>query len=399
MKRYLYFAIGAACVIGTFSAAIPAQAATMHPQMEVANPGEDATTVTRVILPFSSAITLEQAIQLAGAQSEPAAGFRFDNGEVVGEYSTGTDQTQADFLARFDQRFGTSPEVVGIIVERVVPTNEAQPQRNLIDEKIAQSVATIETGLPAFNAPPVPESKRLELSTTTPEPTSRQSVAPMSSSGNWAPDNVRASTIRDGNSQYFTNMVTWNTSTPSAIDARFGMEVGIDLYNGATGTRGYTWPTEICGPNFRDQFIAKNYNWHSWTVFSPNGSISDAVPYADLNDLFDSCGRNAMTVGFKDPQNIRSDNFGMYELITQIDAQVGSTNSSAIGGGIQLVDKVNCGNFSLTDCMGTGLLHGETRSTLSVDRGAQSAWVANPDRCWNSGDFGDSLPTITACIP
>ena len=167
-----------------------------------------------------------------------------------------------------------------------------------------------------------------------------------------------------------------------------------DLYNGAGGTRGSVIPGYICGSGFRDKFIAKNYNWYSWSTFSPNGSLGSAYPYADLNDLLDSCGRNAMTIGFKDPQYIVGDSFGMYEVSTHIDAPVGTTSSNLLGGSVQQVDKGNCiPGIALTDCMGTKQLDGDTRLTLSTDR----AWAADPNRCWTSSSYGDATPKVVTC--
>ena len=101
-----------------------------------------------------------------------------------------------------------------------------------------------------------------------------------------------------------------------------------------------------------------------------------------------------MAIGFKDPQKFPGGPFGMYEIATHIDAQVGATTSSRIGADIQLVDKVNCSwGFSLTDCMGTGLLEGETRPALGKDR----RWVADPNKCWTSGGYGDVAPVTVTC--
>jgi len=100
-----------------------------------------------------------------------------------------------------------------------------------------------------------------------------------------------------------------------------------------------------------------------------------------------------MTIGFEFPQHITGMS-GIYEISTSIDAQTGTTTSSHVGGGIQLVDNVNCGlGVSLTDCMGTAQLPGETRYTLGISRN----WYASPNLCWTSGNFGNDAPTSVTC--
>jgi hypothetical protein len=360
-----------------------------HTSAEATEAGADvgARRVGYVTQPFSGGVTLDQARTLESPTPDAVVGYRIDNGEIVGEYMTLSGQSPSEFRADFFARYGTEPRVSGFVVEGESPSRASASRRSSVDP------APIETSLPDFTPAPVPADRKAALEAEGGSGATGPSL--FSGSYNWKPSNVSSKIKRSGTHQYFDMTVGWYAGTsPTGIDARFGLEAGIDLYNDATGTRGSILPGEICGPGFRDQFIAKNYDWYSWSVFSPNGSLSASSPYADINDLSDPCGRNSMAIGFKDPQKFPGDAFGMYEIATHIDAQVGVTSSSRIGGGIQLVDKVNCSwGFSLTDCMGTGLLEGETRFTLGTTRN----WVADPNKCWTSGGNGDVAPVAVTC--
>ena len=102
-----------------------------------------------------------------------------------------------------------------------------------------------------------------------------------------------------------------------------------------------------------------------------------------------------MTIGFRYPQSIPYD--GGAELHTSIDARIGTTTSSLIGAGIQLVDNGNCVNWpgALTDCMGTLQLTGGSRLFLSTTNN----WYANPQKCWKSPNQGSTTPTAMSCPP
>lgn len=207
---------------------------------------------------------------------------------------------------------------------------------------------------------------------------------------------MQSSTLRNGQSQYFANYINWEDRA-SQVPGSFGVEVQIDLDNGATGTRG---GLPLCGPNFRDDFIAKNYDLNSWSASNVQGDLPAAYPYADLNDLFDSCGRNSMTIGFASPQDMPVV-AGWNDVSTFIDAKIGVRGSSNISGTLQLVNSASCpfdGSIAFTDCMGipnTAPSDGTPieRKTLNSDRG----WVAASDRCWISGNYGEAAPV--ECTP
>jgi hypothetical protein len=385
MKRSSATALSAALVVMASLIAVPSYAATGEwPAREAPDP----TKFEHVVVPFSGGVTLDQAEKLASGRSA-VVGYRVENDQVVGEYFSASGQSAADYLAGFRDLYGTEPRIAGLVIER--------PKTEQNARSAPAAPAAIQTGRPDFKPAAVPAGKKAKLAAATPE----QSAAAASggavalAANGWKPYSVYSKTKRSGVHQYFDMTMSWTGATsPANIPVAFGLEAGVDLYNGAGGTRGSVVPGYICGPNFRDQFIAKNYNWYSWSTFSPNGDLSSAYPYADLNDLFDSCGRNAMTIGFEYPQRFAGDSFGMYEVSTHIDAQIGVTSSSKLGGGIQQVDNGNCvPGVSLTDCMGTKQLPGDSRLTLSTDRG----WIADPNKCWTSSSYGDVAPTAVTC--
>jgi hypothetical protein len=77
---------------------------------------------TRITLPFSHSVDLLAAAVAGERMDEPAAAYRFENSDIVGEYSVASGQSVAEFLQEFQERFGTQPEVTGVIVERPIET-------------------------------------------------------------------------------------------------------------------------------------------------------------------------------------------------------------------------------------------------------------------------------------
>jgi len=319
----------------------------------------------------------------------PVVGVRFENDQVVGEYFLGSDKSPDEFLKEFADTFGTVPQVASLLVE--------MPKRDGATKHLP--LAEVETGSPPFVAEPIPDQKLEEIfGKYRDEDTSARLAFP-----DWEPQNMHPGTFRSGGSQYFANFIEWGTSTdPTDIPGSFGIEFGIDLYNGAVGTRGSVLPGDICGPNFRDQFIAKNYSWNSWWTASGAGSLALAYPYADLNDFLDSCGRNAMTIGFASPQDMPIWGAGPWgmEITTMIDAKPGVTSSSSLGGGAQLVNSASCpfdGSVAFTDCMGIPVIPppgvAVSRTSLATWRG----WTAAYDKCWASGSWGSAAPTVSTC--
>ncbi len=358
---------------------------------------------SRVTYSLSQPATVENAIAAAEKQGVQVTGLRFENEQVIGEISLVTDKPLEEKLAAFRGLYGTEPQVTSLFLDEWVSEEER-------DARESRDVSVLDVAGAAFIAPPVSEEAAERLSAP---PTAAAALAAGSAGGesemrlladDWMPQNVYPSTFRVGSSQIIAHYIEWGLSgSPDDIPAHYGFETDMSLYNNATGVRGSILPWELCGPNFRDQFIAKNYDFNSWSVYS-YGGMTGTMPYADHNDLFDSCGRNAMSIGIAIPQNIGyySSPIGI-ELTINIDAQPGVTSSSRLGGDLQLVERYNsCGNIPtpstiLTDCM--DLLPGDP----GVDRirptlGAWRNWTASYNKCWASGNYGQDTPVTFSCF-
>lgn len=384
-----------ACAAGIVASAVAIAAPVPAFGTVLPATGDDSmVTWQRTIYPFSVTTDLRSAVAAAASSGVEISGFRFGTDQIVGEYSLRGEQTPDQFLEVFEALYGTQPTIVSAFTEE--PTSSES--KSAVTVRIADELGT--GNLPFVAA--VPTARPGVTGETGVAGTSQRSAPPAS----WVPANVYPGTFRVGpNSQIFTNMVEWTgTTSPANIPSYYAMEVEINLHNDATGIRGSTAPGQICGPNFRDQFIAKNYNWNSWSIYSNLGGLLSTYAYADLNDLFDSCGRNAMSIGFAFPQNIPTNALGG-ELYTTIDAQVGVTSSSRLSGNIGLIERhYSCGIASnpnttnWTNCTGTfpdpNPPAVTDRSTLSVTRN----WTAAYDKCWTSADYGLIAPVAFSCF-
>ena len=358
----------------------------------------DFPATTLVIRPIDHAITMSQAVTLGATIGEPVLAYRYENDEVIGEYTPSADYTPTDFDDEFELNYGTDAQVVAFVVER---TTVVDADGNLA----TPDGAVVVSGLPLFVAPTgygaantkldefakqgrdTAESKRAIEGTS--NDLSATTVT------EWRPDQVATNITRYGTHNYFQEFVTWfpGSSSPHAIPPIFGLEIGVDLYNNASlNKRPYG-----CILGYKDAFFAKDHGWN-WSVLNSDYSPLPASvrAYADYNDLLDTCNRNNITIGIANPQNIpTSPNNGGYAMLVSVDAPSGTQVSNRIGGGIQLVDRFACavslGTTSLTDCMGAAQLVPtevpSSRPTLAATRN----WVA-PDRCWLSDDFGTTPP-------
>lgn len=335
---------------------------------------------------FDNPLRLADAVSLAQRQSETTLAYRYENPHVVGELSANADYSVGEFLKLFNEKFGTEPQVVGLVVERQRPANQPTAP---------QDVYTIATGLDKFAAPPIPTEK-LDAISKSGNRTDVYSAADSTSSllaSEWRPNNIYSWTMRSGTHQYFSQTAEWHVgaSSPGNLDTAYGMEFGIELWNDATGVRNNLPP--LCGPDYRDQFIAKNYSWNNWWVTSMTSTLIHVNAYADYNDYGDECGRNSMAIGLGTPQSSAFTDPSVNAIDFWIDAPIGVTGSSEISGGVQTIDNGWCvfnGSMSLTDCMGLGQQTAGSRASLNVSRG----WIAAPDRCWVSTAYGTVPPTL-----
>lgn len=357
------------------------------PANAAVSPTESSASQYESVLSFDKGISLQDAETVLAEQAIPAIGLQIDNGTILGAYYIGRGQTELEFQSKFEQLFGTQPRVTGIIQERQ-NSEPTQPSKIASFSSVAETALpnsdVIETGKAEFIPAAVPAEKVVELKAQH----TNSAPSRLSRGLAWAPEQVYSETYRSGLHQYFNMSISWYSASPANIASYFGLEAQIDLDNGATGTRQVV-NTE-CASGYKDAFIAKNHDWYSWFAWADGGSISGVNPYPDYNDLFDSCGRNSIALGFQHPQLIPYNSVDGGTLNTYIDAPIGTSSASLVSGTIQQVDNGNCSAWwgALTDCMGTLQYVGAERVTLNKSR----LWYASPNIGWLSNASGSATP-------
>lgn len=116
MKAKILLATAAA-----LSLLIPTQAhaVAMSPSVpEVSSEFASAETeTTRVTLPLVSPQSLADVLLITEARGYPVQAYRFENAEIVGEYSTETGSRPGEYLADFENLYGTQPQFVAVLVD------------------------------------------------------------------------------------------------------------------------------------------------------------------------------------------------------------------------------------------------------------------------------------------
>lgn len=378
-----------ALVIVGAGAFMPSPALGDEPNSEGRGSESATPTRTQIEVRYEHPIRLDDAIAATAPLYPEALAYRFENSQVVGEYSPQSGTSPAEFMESFDSRMGTQPEVVAF----VLPVDE--------QDDLSPVVAPDVSDIPVFRAPPIPEATSDRLSRGA--DTQIADANRMSSTSDWRPDLVQTR-VEDYGSVFFEYALFWDSPTsPGYIPLDYGMEVGVDLYNNAgTNLR------PACPPGYKDAFFAKNYGWN-WFAFNETfGAVASAQPYADYNDLLDECNRNSIQVGFASPQAIPlSYNNAPYDwvLFISVQAPKGNMSSNPISGNVALVTKNWCTSYpsySWTDCMGVSSsgspIVNQNRGFLASSRG----WTA-PNKCWTSDQKGTvapvlTLPTATGCF-
>jgi hypothetical protein len=344
-------------------------------------PSQKEPSQTQVEIRYDHPISLFDAITATASAYPSVIAYRFENEQVIGEYSPLSGSTPEQFVANFEAVLGTQPEVVAFIL----PVSDGTP--------VADVPAPDVSKIAQIDAPLVQESYFAERGTGYNPAAS--SSAPLSGS-DWRPDLVQTRIEDMGSTIYFDYALFWDSpTTPGYIPSDYGMEVGVELYNGAgTALRPF------CSSGYKDAFFAKNYGWNWYAVDETLGAVSAAQPYADYNDLSDECNRNSMQIGFATPQAIPVSFYNApydWVLFIWIEAPQGTQSSNVIGGDVALVTKDWCTAYpyySWTDCMGVSAVGSpltyQHRSILNVSRG----WTA-PDKCWTSDNKGTTAPYLT----
>lgn len=387
MRRPLTLTLTAGVITAVILAGSPAYASADRSTAAKATNTQKVTNTT-VTLPLSHAVTLRDAVKFAPRITSQVTGFRFDNGDIEGEYSPTPDQTLEQFLAGFLERFGTQPEVTGVVVK--VAVEEAQ-------QRVGARSAPLDPGAPAFDAPAVTLSPEYAKVAEPPadgasEQRIAQSAVAAADPVDWRPNDFEASiTNHNGRADFFTSYWWHSGSNPSQMPLGFGAEFEINLINSAsTNTR------PACLSGYKDRFWAKNYsfNWALYKSDSSAASHAGVGAYADYNDLLDTCNRNSIAIGMRYPRNIAEAPGMGFGVQIWVSAPRGTTTTSKIGGLVQAISDHYCrsgpgASMALTDCMGVtagswplapGL---KSRTTLNETRG----WTA-PAKCWTSQKKG-----------
>lgn len=386
---------------------IPAPAMAQSPVNEEAQPVTEAdvrseATITTATVPFTSHLSLEDAVSMIDSvESEvnlPIVALRFENPQIIGEWNTRTDQSAAEFLQSFRGIYGTMPEVSAAVFE--VPA--ALDQSGVRAENVTLP-PSIDSERKPFVAPPARKSafqdqayRSLSAAGSAPETATSSTAMAVALSTSWYPQGTYNATWRPSSThQLFMVSARWGTiNKPQNIPGTFGVEIEINLNNGEGGTR------PVCTPGYKDRSLAKNYNYYSWSVSSIHGVPASVYPYADINDLFDPCGLNSMTIGLYEPQNLPAPAGTGAEITTFIDAPVGTKTSTKISGGFQLVNASGCSPTSgptLTDCMGIPTTSPPNTSPYRFTLNPSRNWSASPNRCWESNSYGGAAPVAAPC--
>ncbi|MFF2389140.1 hypothetical protein [Agromyces sp. NPDC058104] len=355
-----------------------------------------------VTVPFAHPVALDQAIKTTRVDGSDVLSYRFENPEVVGEYSPAS-QTPAEFLALFREQFGTDPQIAAVVIQR--------PNIGDIAQSTARAHRPIPTDAPEFRAAPVAidsianiESRNRSWHDAGKAPAPRKAEATLAST-RWDPDQADIQIFRPNQgSVLFQQYYAWVSlaTSPNRVPAHWGLEFEVNIYTNQQTGATRPW----CSGAYREDPFAKNYQWTWWvSVAGPNGNLApgaaDLGAYADYNDSLDPCNRNSMAIGLANPRAIPIwSGQTVYQLNAVIVAPRGEDETGRIGGNVQAVTTTRCEDLpsmSLTDCMGvvTGVWPGpgdRNRATLSESRN----WIA-PSKCWLSLNYGSTAPQPYQC--
>ncbi|QHC61131.1 hypothetical protein [Rathayibacter sp. VKM Ac-2760] len=392
MKKHIKAAVAVGLALAVAVGGSPAYAAATKPDVAVSsNPQQ--IQATRVTLPLAHPVKLKDAVSFASKLGTAVRAFSFNNGDIEGEYSPSPDQSVDTFLAGFAERFGTQPEVTGVVIE--VPLEQARMRAQ------ARS-APLDPGAAAFDAPLATLSAKLERFATPPTATGGEMSRAAAAAGDWRPNDVEGQiTNQNGRADFFMSYWWHSGSVPAQMPTGFGAEFQIDLTDSSRPSETSSRPN--CAVAYKENMWAKNYDWN-WALYKPDysaASQSTVGAYADINDLSDPCNRNSMAIGMRYPQKIQAANGG-YGVMIWLSAPRGYRTSSMATGVVQAVSDSFCttgagSGMALTDCMGVyagswPLSTPMTRTTL----GATRNWSV-PAKCWQSQ--GKGLGTFTQLTP
>lgn len=397
MKKRLFAAapvLGTLLVAGSqYGSPTSAIAADAAPELP------DTTTQ---ILELDHPVDIVDATRVAADLDETVTAYRFDNGNVVGEFVPTDDFTPEEFVAKFNSDYGTHPAFVGIVVEKDVPTGAQRTRSTPAPAPIVTGVAPIEV-LPAAGGEVGSQMADIESHAMQEvEGASRlRNARAAKDVERWAPQDIEIQVYADvthGSKPTFQHAGWWIDplgNNTKQMPSGWGMEIEVNLSNGDEGGS-----RPFCPAGYKEDNWAANYGW-SWSLMTGFGGNAGAVgAYADYNDLSDPCGKNSIAIGMRWPQNLNY-NYGAQTYLVQVVAPKGNRSSSRVSANFQAVSDQGCALapwMAYTDCMGTVSPPwpgpGEPNvTTLNSSR----KWTV-PNACWRSQNYGQTAPEpLTWC--
>lgn len=383
-------------IYGIVSALSLAAMAIAGPGVAVADdePPDTASPATvRVTLELPHPLSLDDAITASASLKEQVVAFAFTTDNVTGEYAP-LSMPASEFLAYFEEDFGSQPEVTGIVVLRTTEDKTSTPTH----EK-----TNLGSDLPAFGAPPVvlgglPLQRKEAADAYSDAAREGTGARP---SPDWRADYTAQAAVNRGSSAYIGGYFSFLNLGLQNLPLDVGIEFEVNQKNPAVFAPTNVRP--LCfDASFKDRFWASNYSY-SWTATDSWAGGGIPTAYADYNDDEDLCQTNSIAIGIRYPGLVSAaPPFNDQEIDIAVFAPKGLLSSSAISGNIQTVSDQFCDAFplmALTDCMGVtditghwgGYPSGEyNQSTLNISR----AWSA-PGRCWET--TGGTFAELTPC--
>jgi hypothetical protein len=334
----------------------------MTPAAAAPTPSATAPPTGAPESPYRTVIPLDYPVQLSGAATAgtrspyDVVGYRYLNPGVEGEYYPSEDYTPQDFLAQFDEDFGMTPAVVGLVVRA-----EKQDDGQIvpITDPAARSSGDLLSGLERFDPSPSDvgrlwDQSRAAEAAADGAPTSRNTQQSALLATDWLPGWTQIAMYTGASDQaLISTQHVWTTSNGEdvhVIPDYWAAEFKVALHNEAIEANdpgGLRQPAPIpsciTNPNVKDRFWAKNYDWYSWSVFQVGSATTTSLgAYADINDLSDPCSRQNLSIGIGFPRAIPYTPNGNVQLGTQIVAPKGTVARNRVGAAIEAKEGVSC---------------------------------------------------------
>lgn len=277
-------------------------------------------------------LSLDDAINEARSFSTPVIGFGYSNPTVTGAFMPSAAYPKDKFLAEFQAEHGTVPQVDAFLTSP-----------GTIDDYKKAMAKKVSVTSPPFKAPSPPRRGSKTQQELSRPLAGDQSVSLRSqdSALSWFPVESEVRTYQNDGNAVLQSSYKWNQTSGGSIgnlDAAFGLEVEVNLESDFTyhGSRPGCYrlteePVDI--DSVRKNFWAQNQNWSSWwvaTQFAQTPEGASMEPYADYNDLGDSCNRQSLAVGIGKPRNMPGQGQATYGLRVSVVAPLGNVSDNHI---------------------------------------------------------------------